>query len=68
MVKQMKYWKSVANNEEYSKTRDKEEIDKAVKEFLKKGGKVQTLRGGMGADEYYQRDPNREKKGKRFGK
>jgi hypothetical protein len=57
------------NNEEYSKSRNKEMIDKAVKEFLKKGGKVEKVRGGMGGDEYHGRDPNKESGvKKRFGR
>jgi hypothetical protein len=57
----------MANNEEYSKTKDKEEIDIEVEKFLKKGGKIETLRKGMGADEYHQRDPSKPK-AKRFGR
>lgn len=57
----------MANNEEYSKTKDKEEIDREVEKFLKKGGKIETLRKGMGADEYHQRDPSKPK-AKRFGR
>ena len=47
----------VAQDEEYSKTKDKEALDKAVKSFLKKGGKIEKVRTGMSADEYHQREP-----------
>ena len=56
----------MANNEEYSKTKDKEEIDIEVEKFLKKS-KIETVRKGMGADEYHQRDPSKPK-AKRFGR
>ena len=62
----MRIWKSTANKEEYSKTKDKEEIDQEVEKFLKKG-KIETVRKGMGADEYHQRDPSKPK-AKRFGR
>ena len=31
----------VNNDDQYSKTKDKQELDKAVKAFLKKGGKIE---------------------------
>ena len=55
----------VAQDEEYSKTKDKEALDKAVKSFLKKGGKIEKLRTGMTADEYHQREPGTGKVRKR---
>ena len=55
----------VAQDEEYSKTKDKETLDKAVKAFLKKGGKIEKLRTGMTADEYHQREPGTGKVRKR---
>ena len=42
-------------------------IDKAVKKFLKKGGKIEKLRQGLTADEYHQREPGKTKV-KRFGR
>ncbi|MEC7568386.1 MAG: hypothetical protein VYA01_05185 [Bacteroidota bacterium] len=55
----------VAQDEEYSKTKDKEALDKAVKSFLKKGGKIEKVRTGMSADEYHQREPGSVKERKR---
>ena len=55
----------VAQDEEYSKTKDKEALDKAVKSFLKKGGKIEKVRIGMSADEYHQREPGSVKERKR---
>ena len=55
----------VAQDEEYSKTKDKEALDKAVKSFLKKGGKIEKVRAGMSADEYHQREPGSVKERKR---
>tara|TARA_Y100001937_G_C7065296_1_gene305732 strand:- start:396 stop:572 length:177 start_codon:yes stop_codon:yes gene_type:complete len=55
----------VAQDEEYSKTKDKETLDKAVKAFLKKGGKIEKVRTGMSADEYHQREPGSVKERKR---
>jgi hypothetical protein len=55
----------VAQDEEYSKTKDKEALDKAVKSFLKKGGKIEKVRTGMSADEYHQREPGLVKERKR---
>ena len=54
-----------AQDEEYSKTKDKEALDKAVKSFLKKGGKIDKVRTGMSADEYHQREPGAVKERKR---
>jgi hypothetical protein len=56
------------NSEEYSRTKDKELIDKEVKKFLKKGGKIEVVRSRMGGDEYHQREPGSSVKVKRFGK
>jgi hypothetical protein len=56
-----------SKEEEYSKTKDKQQIDDAVKKFLKKGGKIEKLRRGMSADEYHQREPGSVKV-KRFGR
>ena len=55
----------VAQDEEYSKTKDKEALDKAVKSFLKKGGKIEKVRTSMSADEYHQREPGSVKERKR---
>ena len=55
----------VNNDDQYSKTIDKQELDKAVKAFLKKGGKIEKLRTGMSADEYHQREPGSVKERKR---
>jgi len=55
----------VAQDEEYSKTKDKEALDKAVQKFLKKGGKIEKVRTGMSADEYHQREPGSVKERKR---
>ena len=55
----------VAQDEEYSKTKDKETLDKAVKAFLKKGGKIEKVRTGMSADEYHQREPGSVKERRR---
>ena len=55
----------VGQDEEYSKTKDKEALDKAVKSFLKKGGKIEKVRTGMSADEYHQREPGSVKERKR---
>ena len=55
----------VAQDEEYSKTKDKEALDKAVKSFLKKAGKIEKVRTGMSADEYHQREPGSVKERKR---
>ena len=55
----------VAQDEEYSKTKDKEALDKAVKSFLKKGGKIEKVRTGLSADEYHQREPGSVKERKR---
>jgi len=57
----------MSKEEEYSKSKDKEMIDKAVKKFLKKGGKIEKVRRGMSADEYHQREPGSVKV-KRFGR
>ena len=54
----------VAQDEEYSKTKDKEALDKAVQKFLKKGGKIEKVRTGMSADEYHQREPGSVKERK----
>jgi len=63
----VKKWGSM-NSEEYSRTKDKELIDKEVKKFLKKGGKIEVVRSRMGGDEYHQREPSSSVKVKRFGK
>ena len=55
------------NDETYLKEKDKEMIDKAVKKFLKTGGKIEKLRQGLTADEYHQREPGKTKV-KRFGR
>ena len=57
----------MSKEEEYSKSKDKEMIDKAVKKFLKQGGKIEKVRRGMSADEYHQREPGSVKV-KRFGR
>ncbi len=58
----------MTSDEQYSRSKDKEEIDNAVKKFLKKGGKIKIIRRGLGGDEYRQREPGSSVKVKRFGK
>ena len=58
----------VAQDEEYSKTKDKDMIAIAVKKYLKNGGKIEKLRTGMSADEYHQREPGSVKPNKRRGR
>ncbi len=58
----------MTSDEQYSRSKDKEEIDNAVKKFLKKGGKIKIIRRGLGGDEYHQREPGSSVKVKRFGK
>ena len=58
----------VTQNEEYSKSKDKEKLEKAVKAYLKKGGKIEKVRSGMSADEYHQREPGSAKERIRRGR
>ena len=58
----------VTQNEEYSKSKDKENLEKAVKAYLKKGGKIEKVRSGMSADEYHQREPGSAKERIRRGR
>ena len=58
----------MVKEDDYSKTKDKESLDKAVKAFLKKGGKIEKLRTGMTADEYHQREPGSVEPNKKRGR
>tara|TARA_Y100001937_G_scaffold119629_1_gene175641 strand:+ start:118 stop:294 length:177 start_codon:yes stop_codon:yes gene_type:complete len=55
----------VNQDDQYSKQKDKDMIAKAIKKFLKNGGKIEKLRTGMSADEYHQREPGSVKERKR---
>ena len=55
----------VSNEDNYSKSKDKEMLANAIKQYLKKGGKIEKLRTGMTADEYHQREPGTGKVRKR---
>tara|TARA_Y100001937_G_scaffold95277_1_gene129367 strand:+ start:55 stop:231 length:177 start_codon:yes stop_codon:yes gene_type:complete len=55
----------VSNEDNYSKSKDKEMLANAIKKYLKKGGKIEKLRTGMTADEYHQREPGTGKVRKR---
>jgi hypothetical protein len=58
----------VNQDETYSKQKDKDMIAKAVKKYLKNGGKIEKVRSGMSADEYHQREPGSAKERIRRGR